>query len=347
MSQPTPPPKGPSEAYPPSSAPYPDAPGAYPPSSAPYPGAPGAYQGAPGPYPGAPGAYQGAPGPYPGAPAAYPGAPGPYPGASQMQDPVGGKSFLVTWLLSLLVGVLGVDRFYLGKIGTGIAKLLTFGGLGIWALVDLVLILTNKQTDKQGRRLEGYDKHKVVALIVTAVFVIGSIAINSSRGAAAPVSAPTPSATQAAPAAAAAPAAEPAATQAPGATGKKVGAPFTADMGNGNVATITILSATYSDAVTTGPYASPAKNGGFLILDVLWETSKGETSSNPMYFKAKDADGRSANVELFADDQIGSGEIPVGDKARGKVAFDIKAGTSTVIITTPLLQEAARVQVTP
>jgi hypothetical protein len=318
MSQPTPPPAGPS--------------GAYPPSSAPYPGAPEAYKGAPGPYPGAPGAYQ--------------GAPGPYAGASQMQNSVGGKSFLVTWLLSLLVGVLGVDRFYLGKIGTGIAKLLTFGGLGIWALVDLVLILTNKQTDKQGRRLEGYDKHKVVALIVTAVFVIGSIAINSSRGATAPVSAPTPAATQAAPAAAA-PAAEPAATQAPGATGKKVGAPFTADMGNGNVATITILSATYSDAVTTGPYASPAKNGGFLILDVLWETSKGETSSNPMYFKAKDADGRSANVELFADDQIGSGEIPVGDKARGKVAFDIKAGTSTVIITTPLLQEAARVQVTP
>ncbi len=73
------------------------------------------------------------------------------------------KSFLVTWLLALLVGVLGVDRFYLGKIGTGIAKLLTFGGLGVWALVDLILVLANKQTDKYRRPLEGYDRHKLVA----------------------------------------------------------------------------------------------------------------------------------------------------------------------------------------
>lgn len=80
---------------------------------------------------------------------------------------------------------------------------------------------------------------------------------------------------------------------------------------------------------------------------MLWETEKGETSSNPLYFKAKDADGRSANVELFMDDAIGSGEIPAGDKARGKVAFDIKPGTSTVIITNPVLQEVARISVTP
>jgi hypothetical protein len=118
-------------------------------------------------------------------------------------------------------------------------------------------------------------------------------------------------------------------------------------MGKGNTAKITILSATYGDAITTGPYGSPAKNGGYLILDVLWETEKGETNSNPLYFKAKDADGRSANVELFMDDAIGSGEIPAGDKARGKVAFDIKPGTSTVIITNPILQEVARISVTP
>lgn len=47
------------------------------------------------------------------------------------------------------------------------------------------------------------------------------------------------------------------------------------------------------------------------------------------------------------DGTIGSGEIPAGDKARGKVAFDIMPGTSTVIIANPILQEAARISVTP
>ena len=98
---------------------------------------------------------------------------------------VSNKSFLVTWLLSLLLGVLGVDRFYLGKVGTGLLKLVTFGGLGIWALIDLILVLTNKTRDKQGLPLEGYDKHKKVALIVTGVVILLSIIFNGSRGAAA------------------------------------------------------------------------------------------------------------------------------------------------------------------
>ncbi|SDL78799.1 TM2 domain-containing protein [Arthrobacter sp. ov407] len=114
------------------------------------------------------------------------------------------KSFLVTWLLSLLVGVLGVDRFYLGKIGTGILKLVTFGGLGIWALIDLILVLANKTRDKQGLPLEGYDKHKKIALIVTAAFLLVSIIINASRAGAASTSATAPvTSTPAAPIAAA------------------------------------------------------------------------------------------------------------------------------------------------
>ena len=76
---------------------------------------------------------------------AYPGQYGAFAGQYGAEPQ---KSFLVTWLFSLLLGVLGVDRFYLGKIGTGIAKLLTLGGLGWWALVDLVITLAGKQTDK-------------------------------------------------------------------------------------------------------------------------------------------------------------------------------------------------------
>lgn len=106
----------------------------------------------------------------------------PYPPAHGYgQAPKSGKSFLVTWLLSLLLGVLGVDRFYLGKVGTGILKLVTIGGLGVWALIDLVLLLLNKTRDKQGLPLEGYDRHKKVALIVTGAFILLSIVLNSAR----------------------------------------------------------------------------------------------------------------------------------------------------------------------
>ncbi len=43
-------------------------------------------------------------------------------------------------LLSIFLGGLGIDRFYLGYTGLGILKLLTFGGLGVWWLIDIILI---------------------------------------------------------------------------------------------------------------------------------------------------------------------------------------------------------------
>lgn len=50
------------------------------------------------------------------------------------------KSVAATWLLWLFLGEFGAHRFYLGRVGTGIAMLLTFGGLLIWVLVDIFLI---------------------------------------------------------------------------------------------------------------------------------------------------------------------------------------------------------------
>ena len=60
------------------------------------------------------------------------------------------KSWLVTLLLCLFVGTIGVHRFYVGKIGTGILQLFTFGGFGIWTLIDFILIACKKFTDSNG-----------------------------------------------------------------------------------------------------------------------------------------------------------------------------------------------------
>ena len=61
-----------------------------------------------------------------------------------------GANWVTLLLLSIFLGGLGVDRFYVGKIGTGILKLITGGGFGIWYLIDLIIIICGKFTDSKG-----------------------------------------------------------------------------------------------------------------------------------------------------------------------------------------------------
>jgi TM2 domain-containing membrane protein YozV len=63
------------------------------------------------------------------------------------------KSWLVALLLSLFAGGFGVDRFYLGYTGLGVAKLLTCGGCGIWQIIDIIMVAMEKLPDANGQPL--------------------------------------------------------------------------------------------------------------------------------------------------------------------------------------------------
>lgn len=63
------------------------------------------------------------------------------------------KSKTTALILSIFLGAFGIDRFYLGHIGSGILKLLTGGGFGIWWLIDIIMIATGSLKAKDGTPL--------------------------------------------------------------------------------------------------------------------------------------------------------------------------------------------------
>jgi len=60
------------------------------------------------------------------------------------------SNWLTCLLLCIFLGYLGVHRFYIGKIGTGILMLVTLGGCGVWYIIDMVMIIAGKFKDSDG-----------------------------------------------------------------------------------------------------------------------------------------------------------------------------------------------------
>ena len=81
------------------------------------------------------------------------------------------KSFLATELFCFFLGVLGIHRFYTGYVGLGIAQLLTLGGCGIWAFIDLISISIGKYRDANGQELDDYNSKIGYGVIIFVVVV--------------------------------------------------------------------------------------------------------------------------------------------------------------------------------
>ena len=70
-----------------------------------------------------------------------------------MQQMNSEKDWLITLTLSIVVGGFGIDRFYTGSVLLGVLKLVTLGGLGVWWLIDLIMLVTGNYKDGDGNRI--------------------------------------------------------------------------------------------------------------------------------------------------------------------------------------------------
>lgn len=91
------------------------------------------------------------------------------------------KSWTTLIYLSVIFGYLGVDRFYTGKIVTGILKLLTLGGYGIWWIIDIIVVASGKFTEASGKLIEKPEnakKHIGVSIGVLVLLFVTGIILN-------------------------------------------------------------------------------------------------------------------------------------------------------------------------
>ncbi|NKX55505.1 TM2 domain-containing protein [Arthrobacter mobilis] len=84
------------------------------------------------------------------------------------------KDFRPNWVLSLFLGVLGVDRFHRGCLLTGALKLLTLGGAGLWWAWDLLAVATGFAVDGGGHPMKGSRSHRILATAVSLAVIAGA-----------------------------------------------------------------------------------------------------------------------------------------------------------------------------
>lgn len=87
------------------------------------------------------------------------------------------RSYIVTLLLALFFSGFGIHRFYTGYIVIGVIQLLTAGGFGLWALIDIISLALNKFVDVDGKELNNYNPGcgLIVLAIIIVSFIIGGI----------------------------------------------------------------------------------------------------------------------------------------------------------------------------
>ena len=217
-------------------------------------------------------------------------------------NPAPQKSFLLTAIFAILLGFFGVDRFYLGKVGTGVAKLLTCGGAGVWWLIDVILILAGKTVDKANQPLEGNTKkNRLIAVgILVVILIIGAASPKTTVGA--KVSNPeSSSSTSDAPA------------EAPATVGDTLQA--------ADGVTITLNSVKFA---TKDDLGSAADNGKFLVADYTITNTSGDnlTVSTILSFDASGDSGANYTESIYGPYKTSlDGDIANGRKLTGQIAF--------------------------
>jgi len=93
------------------------------------------------------------------------------------------RHFLAVFFISFAWGVFGIDRMYLGKWGTGLLKLVTAGGAGLWQAVDLWLIMSGAMRDAQGREMAEFTEYKTLAYKTTVIAGVVVVALAIISGA--------------------------------------------------------------------------------------------------------------------------------------------------------------------